>query len=147
MPSTHPSAAKTMPAKFQLSQLGSWNGEACPHLHNPHEKRLTDSGTQGFQRHLKTGPNNIMSSQRKVSPWLKLTWSFAAINRTSRCVTASTENIGLGVLAGVTILRASSRLIEGNVVVQPRSSASLTYSSLWNLSRWPRRPVFEVDVE
>jgi hypothetical protein len=74
---------------------------------------------------------------------LKLTWSFAAINRTSRCVTPSVENMGF--FAGAT--RASSRLTEGNTVVQPRSLASLMYSSLWNLSRWPRRPVFEVEVE
>jgi hypothetical protein len=76
--------------------------------------------------------------------WLKFTWSFAAINCTSCCVTPSTKNIGF-FCAGAT--RASSRLTEGNTVVQPHSLASLMYSALWNLSRWPWRPVFKVEVE
>jgi hypothetical protein len=59
-------------------------------------------------------------------------------------VTPSTENIGF-FFTGVT--RASSHLTEGNTMVQPCSLASLMYSALWNLLRWPWRPVFGVEIE
>jgi hypothetical protein len=52
---------------FQLWQRGSWNGEACPRPHNHREKMLINFGTQSSRRHLKTGPSNIMSDQRKVA--------------------------------------------------------------------------------
>ena len=68
IPSIHSLTAKTIPAKYQLSQYRSWYDEVCPLPHNRPKKMLTNLGTQSSRQRLKTahGPSNIISSPNQL---------------------------------------------------------------------------------